>query len=329
MCLVSTLKFATKAALRSGKIHNIGWRIHDPTNVCPEGNHLYTTWANFEHYNRPLSDQEWMSFQAQEREFRKTLDVKLINDRQTIRFIGNNPRHWTKLITILCGVYYRNGSYTATHRDGRPLGIPLLKYTVRILRKFPLCRALSPRPDSETLTEWIDQQLRYVRETIQPALNRATNSSSVREPRVVSEKELAYLWEHRRSKEIDIILNSSTYPDPPPPPPSAISDVDKVYEYYTAKCQPAQLHQQTSSPPWCGALDLDKPKDLPATSDFTTEEISRVLCSLPNNKSCSADGVTYEVLKATKQFSIVALTQIFNVCLINRKVPDSWKGAII
>lgn len=35
----------------------------------------------------------------------------------------------------------------------------------------------------------------------------------MREPRVVSENELAYLWEHRRSKAIDIILNNSTYPD--------------------------------------------------------------------------------------------------------------------
>ena len=88
-------------------------------------------------------------------------------------------------------------------------------------------------------------------------------------------------------------------------------------------------HQQTSSPPWCGTLDLDNPNSHPITSDFTTEEIAKVLSSLPNNKACGADGVTYEVFKATKQFSIVALTQILNVCLVNRKVPDSWKGAII
>jgi len=99
----------------------------------------------------------------------------------------------------------------------------------------------------------------------------------VREPTVVSKNELAYLWEHHRTKAIDIILNRSIYPDSPP----AINNVDKVYGYYTAKCQPAQLHQQISSPPWRGALDLDIPKDLPVTSDLTTEEISRVLCSLP------------------------------------------------
>ena len=112
------------------------------------------------------------------------------------------------------------------------------EYTARILRKFPLCRALPPRPDPEMLTEWIDQQLRFVRGTIQPALCRATKPSSAREPRVVSENELAYPWEHRRSKAIDIILNHSTYPEPPP----TISDVDKVYDYYTAKLQSKQTH---------------------------------------------------------------------------------------
>ena len=105
--------------------------------------------------------------------------------------------------------------------------------------------------------------------------------------------------------------------------------MDKVYEYYKAKYLSKQTHQQTSSPPWCGTPNLDNPISHPTTSDFTTEEIAKVLISLPNNKACGADGVTYELLKATKQFSIVALTQIFNVCLVNRKVPDSWKGAII
>ena len=80
----------------------------------------------------------WMCFQAQEREFRKTLDVKSITDKQTIGFNGSDVRHWIKLI-ILYRVYYRNGVYTAIHRDGKPLGIPLLKYTARILQKFPLC----------------------------------------------------------------------------------------------------------------------------------------------------------------------------------------------
>ena len=148
---------------------------------------------NFEPYHRPLSDQDWVCFKAQEREFRKTLDVKSSNDKQTIGFNGSNVRHWIKLI-ILYGVYYRNGAYTATHRDGRPLGIPLLKYTARILQKFPLCRALALRPDPETLTEWIEQQLRFVRGTIQPALCSATQSSG--------EQELSYLWEHSRSKAI-------------------------------------------------------------------------------------------------------------------------------
>ncbi|CAL8311780.1 unnamed protein product [Merluccius merluccius] len=47
--------------------------------------------------------------------------------------------------------------------------------------------ALPPTPDPETLTEWIDQQLRFVRGTIQPALSRATRPSNARQPRADEE----------------------------------------------------------------------------------------------------------------------------------------------
>lgn len=211
------------------------------------------------------------------------------------------------------------------HRDGRPLGLPLLKYTARILRKFPLCGAFPFGFEQHTLTEWIDHQLHHIRKTIQPALNRATKSSRARESTEVSQNELVYLWKHRRGKAIDIILNNSTHPIPP----SAISDVSKVYEYYVKKCGPRQQHHQRDSPPWCGILGPVDINTQPRTSNFTTNEITEVLLSLPNNKACGADGVTYEVLKATKHFTASTLTQIFNVCLINGKVPDLWKGAII
>ena len=41
------------------------------------------------------------------------------------------------------------------------------------------------------------------------------------------------LWQHRRSKAIDRILNNSMFPSPPP----TVNDTTDVYKYYTAKCQ--------------------------------------------------------------------------------------------
>ncbi len=65
----------------------------------------------------------------------------------------------------------------------------------------------------------------------------------------------------------------------------------------------------------------------PLTSAFTIEVIEKVLVNLPNKKASGSDGVTYENLKATRQTSCYILKSIFNTCLINGKVPSSWKGA--
>ena len=54
-------------------------------------------------------------------------------------------------------------------------------------------------------------------------------------------------------------------------------------------------------------------------------EVETVLHTLPNNKACGIDGVTYENLKTAQICN--TLTSIFNVCLENKKVPESWKGA--
>ena len=62
---------------------------------------------------------------------------------------------------------------------------------------------------------------------------------------------------------------------------------------------PVQTDAPAGKQQWCGTLDLDNTTSPPITSDFTTEEMTKVLVSLPNNKPCGADGVTYEVLKAT------------------------------
>lgn len=139
---------------------------------------------------------------------------------------------------------------------------------------------------------------------------------------------LSYLWQHRRTKAIDIILNNSTYPNPPP----AANNVELVQQYYTDKCNKAD-HAPIGlqDTPWqhqftCSSTEADCELQIQA---FTETEVEKIMRALPNNKASGYDGVTYETIKATKQASCPALTNIFNACLINGKVPDSWKGALI
>ncbi len=54
-----------------------------------------------------------------------------------------------------------------------------------------------------------------------------------------------------------------------------------------------------------------------------------MIINLPNNKASGSDGVTYKMLKSGKSTLCPVLTNIFNICLENGKVPEAWKGALI
>ncbi|XP_042576981.1 uncharacterized protein LOC122136648 [Cyprinus carpio] len=188
MCLITTLKGTLKEARKSGKIYIQQWRTYDPASHLVGNNP-----GEFGGFARRLSDEEWLRFEAEERAFRKTLDTKLIDDRQRITYTGTDPTQWNKLMAILNGIYHKNGTFSAHNRNGRPYGIPLLKYTVRILNKLPNTDKPPTDRTPEALTEWIEKQFRFMREVIQPALNRTTRTQQKRLPR----KKLLYpgdLW---------------------------------------------------------------------------------------------------------------------------------------
>ncbi len=116
-------------------------------------------------------------------------------------------RKWSKLFTVLNGAFFRTGIYSIKRTDGRQLGQPLLKYVVRILRTLPLDDNARPKSNPvANLADWIEKQLRYLREVIQPAIASATRHHQ-RNPQKVGKNKLTYLWQHRRAKVIDIILN--------------------------------------------------------------------------------------------------------------------------
>ncbi len=151
----------------------------------------------------------------------------------------------------------------------------------------------------------------------------ADRSDRSQRNRKVSRNKLAYLWQYRRSKAIQVILNNSEYPDPPPCP----SDITAIQTYYDSKCLNQRSNEDLPSPPWCLNVPPPKPTFFLKTTHFTQQEVETVLKNLPNNKASGKDGVTYETFKNMQSHMI--LTTVFNVCLENKRIPDSWKGALI
>ncbi|KAF3854308.1 hypothetical protein F7725_022363 [Dissostichus mawsoni] len=299
MCLVTTLRLAFKQALNSGRVYKQRLNVCDPS-PTPAGD----VRVDFEQYARLLSDCEWTTFQRDERAYRGTLDKT-----------APGAEKWGRLVTILTSAFFINGIFSATQRNSRPYGFQLLKYVARILKKFPLSADFPVDLTPDSLTPWIEMQLRFIRERIQPAL-RAAGTETQRQQRKVSRNKLAYLWQHRKSKAIDIILNNSCFPETPP----TVSDTANVYNHYKAKCQTVPRATPLATPPWYNFIDRIEPGYFPDTQDFTTEEVDAVLASLPNNKASGSDGVIYETLRATRPTSTQTLTHIFNACLINEKV---------
>ena len=229
------------------------------------------------------------------------------------------------MASVLWTAFFKNGIFSATQRNGHLYGFQLLKYAARILKKFPIAVDFPEDITTDALTTWIETQLSFIQERIQPAL-RTSGTDTNRQPKKVSKDKLAYLWQHRKSKAINIILNNSCFPETPP----TVSDTSNVYDYYKVKCQTVpRAAAPLAPPPWYNSIDKIEVGYFPDTHQFTIEEVDSILSSLPNNKASGSDGVTYETLRATRPTSTQTLTHIFNACLVNEKLPDSWEGALI
>ena len=148
---------------------------------------------------------------------RKSLDTKLLIEKAYFACSGD-PAKWSKVASILTVVVFQNGTFRAQNNNGKAFGLQLLKYVTRILKKFPLSDKHLMEFTLASLTSWIEKQLIFVRNIIQPSLGRgAADERHKRQSiKTVSRDKLSYLWQHRRSKAIDIILNNSMFPSPPP-----------------------------------------------------------------------------------------------------------------
>ena len=107
---------------------------------------------------------------------------------------------------------------------------------------------------------------------IQPEIAAATREQH-RQPQKVDQNKLSYLWQHRRVKAIDIILNDCMFPLPPPDP----GDTEQVYNYYRKKCQSDPSTPSLELPLRNDDLDITMTESPPCTSAFIIEKISLII----------------------------------------------------
>ncbi len=134
-------------------------------NITNTDTHNNSTNTDFSSLVRALGQDEWISFQNQEQVWKKTLDSKHFEDRLNFVFSGETSTKWIKLICILNGVYFKNGFFSITWQNGRPFGLPFLKFTTRVLKKMPLInRGLPQVQTRDSLGSWIEAELRFLRD---------------------------------------------------------------------------------------------------------------------------------------------------------------------
>ena len=158
---------------------------------------MYTDFSAFS--NSLLNEQQWIYFQETERAFRKTLDTRNLQEKPRF-FSSADPGKWLKLLSLLNGIFFRSGVFI-----GPSFGLPFLKYAARILKKLPLGLPFPEELTPASTATWIEAQLCFARDTIQPFLGAGQRQRRSK----VSRNKLSYLWQHRKSKAIQIILNNS------------------------------------------------------------------------------------------------------------------------
>ncbi len=126
----------------------------------------------------------------------------------------------------------------------------------------------------DSLGSWIEAELRFLRDVVQPALG--ASRSATQDQKQVGKDKLAYLWQNRKAKAIQVILNDSKYPSAP----ACTNSKQLVQKYYTSKCVPERPESTLSVPPWTGSLNPVQYSHLNA-SLFTVSEVEKVIINLP------------------------------------------------
>ena len=89
-------------------------------------------------WNKFVDDpfSSWSDFIKAEAALRESLSVKPLTVKT--KYTHPDPSHWIKIVGLLYGIFYKDKTFINIRRDGRPFSVDFLKFSKRILLKFPV-----------------------------------------------------------------------------------------------------------------------------------------------------------------------------------------------
>ena len=160
-------------------------------------------------------------------------------------------------------------------------------------------------------------QLNFINNIVQPFFSRG-NSTDDRQ--LVSRDKLVNLWINKRRKAIKVIKNNGYWPrnNQVEIPLQENEDYYKSLSKYVI-CDDFVLVERTRN-------HINEGKEV---VDLSYAEVEKALEKFPNGKAPGIDGVKYEDIKLNWEHFGCDITKIFNLIMVNQKIPTAWKHAII
>ena len=303
MSLVRRIKNARKAALRSGKI------VEKRAKVSQRQQEDFTVFIDYQGCG--LNEGRWKTFVEEEEAYRFSLASRTVDyDRFQCK---GNYKQWVKVIRLISSQFTdADGSFRPEQKPGKPWKIQFVKFCNRVIHSLPRQHNICAKNWSKL--ELLQNQLSYVKKTIQPYFTSKQFSGSNNNSQVTKDK-LVQLWCEDKKKAISIINNKGYWPETVQPE----IDKKKTEEYYENKYNHfrSNLKQIVEDFP-------DRDENIP---DFTPNETGNVIKASPPGKRWVYDGVRFEDFKKNVSNTSVEVSNILNVIKYFKKSPRTWKGA--
>ncbi len=331
MCYIDRLKGSVKAALRSGKIRRIVVKVDLPDNGIPQAPSEPVECIDWTQFHKDLNDAEWSQFVDHERQFRQKIATRPYESK--VLYEHEDPSKWWKVSSIVYRHFVVGGQFSHAKHDGSQFSVNSLKYTMRVLSKFPIeipeLDLIQEDSEYTRLLQDIELALNFISQRIRPSFKRKQGNDQPDDQNSVdkriSKEKLVELWQSNQRRAIDIIVNNDSKDQPPV---KCQIDHDRLLQYCVDKTRRA-LQGELPPPPWQEDFHYDLPDYAMNMDPFTQAEVDKVIKSCKSNTAPGYDGVEYKTLKSHKQSLLDSLTGIVNTCVINRKVPPEWKHSLV
>ena len=188
---VQKLKNQYKAALKSGKIVYVGFKVR----------HLD---LDFSDYLKELNNKGWSYFEEKEYCFRKSIASKKINYGDFC--CKGNINVWEKVMKYLSGMFYKRKTFLYKKKINEPWSTQFIKFCCRIVRSFPIEPDINDNLNKSSI-EFLERQLYFITKIIRSYFSINQNANSNNEQSVSREK-LTDLWLNKCKKAINIIKNN-------------------------------------------------------------------------------------------------------------------------